>query len=65
MKNIAFIPARIGSTRLVKKALAKIRNETLLSIAIKKAILSNSFDEIILKGVGHLLVFLFYPFYEI
>ena len=50
MKNIAFIPARIGSTRLVKKALAKIRNETLLSIAIKKAILSNSFDEIICLG---------------
>ena len=50
MKNIAFIPARIGSTRLAKKALAKISKETLLSIAIKKTILSNSFDEIICLG---------------
>jgi len=50
MKNIAFIPARIGSTRLAKKGLAKINNETLLSIAIKKTILSNSFDEVICLG---------------
>ena len=50
MKNIAFIPARIGSTRLKKKALVKINKETLLSLTIKKTILSNSFDEIICLG---------------
>ncbi len=50
MRNVAFIPARIGSTRLKKKALISIQNETLLSLAIKKSIYSKSFDEIVCLG---------------
>lgn len=50
MKNVAFIPVRYGSTRLKKKALATIQNDTLLSIAIKKTKLSEAFDEIFCMG---------------
>jgi len=50
MKNVAFVPVRSGSTRLRLKALAKVKNETLLSIALKKAIKSNVFDEVLCIG---------------
>lgn len=50
MKNVAFIPVRSGSTRLKLKALEKIGDESLLSIALKKAKLANVFDEIICMG---------------
>ena len=50
MKNVAFVPVRSGSTRLELKALAKVQNETLLSIALKKAIKANLFDEVICIG---------------
>ncbi len=50
MKNIAFIPVRSGSTRLKKKALSYIQEDTLLSIAIKKSIKANCFDEVICMG---------------
>ena len=43
MRNVAFIPARIGSTRLKEKALISIQSETLLSLAIKKSINSDEF----------------------
>ena len=50
MENVAFVPVRSGSTRLQLKALAKVQNETLLSIALKKAIKSNLFDEVVCFG---------------
>ena len=50
MKNLAFVPVRSGSTRLKLKALSKVQNETLLSIALRKAIKSNIFDEVICLG---------------
>ena len=50
MRNIAFVPVRSGSTRLKLKALSKVQNETLLSIALRKAIKSNVFDKVICLG---------------
>ena len=50
MKNLAFVPVRSGSTRLKLKALSKVQNETLLSIALIKAKKSNIFDEVICLG---------------
>lgn len=50
MKNIAFVPVRSGSTRLKLKALSKVQNQTLLSIALKKAIKSNIFDKVVCFG---------------
>ncbi len=50
MKNIAFIPVRSGSTRLKLKALEKVGGESLLSLALKKAKLTNIFDQIICMG---------------
>ena len=40
MKNVAFIPVRSGSTRLKLKALEKIGDESLLSIALKNYFIS-------------------------
>lgn len=50
MKNVAFVPVRSGSTRLQLKALAKVQDETLLSIALKKAKQSNLFDQVVCIG---------------
>ena len=50
MKNVAFVPVRSGSTRLQLKALSKVQNETLLSIALKKAIKSKLFDQVVCIG---------------
>ena len=50
MKNVAFVPVRSGSTRLQLKALAKVQNETLLSIALKKATKSKLFDQVVCIG---------------
>ena len=50
MKNVAFVPVRSGSTRLKLKALSKVQNETLLSIAIRKAIKSNIFEKVVCIG---------------
>ena len=50
MKKIALIPARTGSTRLKLKALCEINGESLLGIALKKAKLSNIFDEVVCLG---------------
>tara|TARA_A100001011_G_scaffold400789_1_gene518862 strand:- start:10323 stop:11018 length:696 start_codon:yes stop_codon:yes gene_type:complete len=50
MKNLAFVPVRSGSTRLKIKALSKVQNETLLSLALKKAIKANIFDKVVCIG---------------
>ena len=46
MKIIAMIPARLGSQRLKQKNLQLIHGEALIAHAIRKAKLSNVFDEI-------------------
>ncbi len=44
--NIAMIPARMGSQRLVRKNLRRIRNEPLITHAIRKCKEAGCFDEI-------------------
>ncbi len=46
MKNIAMIPARMGSQRLAKKNLAQLGGIPLISRAIRKTREANVFDEI-------------------
>lgn len=45
-RNIAFIPARIGSKGVKKKNIKLLDNKPLISYSIESAILSNCFDEI-------------------
>ncbi len=49
-KTICFIPARIGSKRILNKNLRKINNKTLIEITINQAKKSGIFSEIILSS---------------
>jgi len=49
-KNIAMIPARIGSTRLPKKNLALLGGRPLISYAIQSALESGVFDRVVVNG---------------
>ncbi len=48
--NIAFVPARKGSTRLKSKALCEIDGKSLLEIALEKCKAANIFNKIICLG---------------
>ena len=49
-KNIAMIPARIGSTRLKMKNLALLNGRPMIYYAIKAAVDANIFDKIIINS---------------
>jgi pseudaminic acid cytidylyltransferase len=49
MKNIAIIPARIGSKRIPKKNIKNFLGSPIISYPIKAALQSNIFDEIIVS----------------
>ena len=48
-KILAVIPARSGSKSIKNKNLLKINNQTLISIAVKKAVKSKLFDKVIIS----------------
>lgn len=47
--NVCMIPVRMGSERLEKKNYLKVGDETVLELAIRKAIKANVFDKIVLN----------------
>ena len=49
-KWVAIIPARSGSKRLPNKNLLKLGNESLVEIAVQKALETNIFDKVIISS---------------